>query len=238
MTSPRRLIVNADDFGLSPTVNQGIIAAHEKGIVTSTSLMVRWPAAAAAADYARAHPKLGVGLHLDLGEWVYANQEWRAAYQVVSYEDEQAVAAEIDRQLRQFSELMGRAPTHLDSHQHVHLANPIRALLLAKGASLEIVVRSLDAEVRYCGDFYGQSSKGDPYPEGISVEALRRVLAQLPPGATEMGCHPGAGPVDSAYSTERAIEMASLCHPSIREAIAQEGIELCSFEGQPGRPAS
>ncbi|MGA2658858.1 MAG: ChbG/HpnK family deacetylase, partial [Verrucomicrobiota bacterium] len=54
----RGLIVNADDFGLDPGVNRGIIKSHEYGIVTSASLMVRWPAAAEAAAYAREHPEL------------------------------------------------------------------------------------------------------------------------------------------------------------------------------------
>src|SRR5206468_2930594 len=58
------VVVNADDLGLSPGVNRGIIEAHERGIVTSASLMVRWPAAAEAAAYARSRPQLGVGLHL------------------------------------------------------------------------------------------------------------------------------------------------------------------------------
>jgi predicted glycoside hydrolase/deacetylase ChbG (UPF0249 family) len=52
-------------------VNRGIIEAREEGLVTSASLMVRWPAAVAAAAYARGHPDLGLGLHLDLGEWAH-----------------------------------------------------------------------------------------------------------------------------------------------------------------------
>ena len=48
MTAPRSLIVNADDFGQSRGVNRGVIEAHERGIVTSASLMVRWPAAESA----------------------------------------------------------------------------------------------------------------------------------------------------------------------------------------------
>ena len=67
----RTLIVNADDFGLSPGVNAGVARTHEEGIVTSASLMVRQPAAEEAAAYARATPALGVGLHVDLGEWVW-----------------------------------------------------------------------------------------------------------------------------------------------------------------------
>lgn len=55
----RFLIVNADDFGQSPGVNRGIIEAHEHGIVTSASLMVRWPAATEAAAYGRQSRRCG-----------------------------------------------------------------------------------------------------------------------------------------------------------------------------------
>ena len=74
----RALIVNADDFGQSPGVNRGVIRAHERGIVTSVSLMVRWPASTEAAAYGRAHPALSVGLHVDLGEWVCRKGSWQA----------------------------------------------------------------------------------------------------------------------------------------------------------------
>lgn len=63
MSDQRYLIVNADEFGLSLEVNHGIIEAHEHSIVTGASLVVRWPAAAAAAACARAHSSMGPGLH-------------------------------------------------------------------------------------------------------------------------------------------------------------------------------
>ena len=69
MTTQRFLIVNADDFGQSSGVNRGIIQAHCTGIVTSTSLMVRWPAATEASALSLKYPDLNIGLHLDLGEW-------------------------------------------------------------------------------------------------------------------------------------------------------------------------
>src|SRR3989442_11035463 len=114
------LIVNADDFGLSPGVNRGIIWAHENGIVTSASLMVRWPAAAEAARYTRATRSLGVGLHLDLGEWTCRGGEWSPLYQVARLDHPVEVREEVSRQLSAFRELVGQDPTHLDSHQHVH----------------------------------------------------------------------------------------------------------------------
>ena len=65
-SGPHRLIVNADDFGRSASVNQAVIRAHREGILTTASLMVNEPAFAEAVALAREHPTLGVGLHLTL----------------------------------------------------------------------------------------------------------------------------------------------------------------------------
>src|SRR5881397_3301442 len=107
MLAARCLIVNADDFGQSPGINRGIIKAHADGIVTSASLMVRWPASAEAAAYARQHPRMSVGLHLDFGEWVYRNEEWIPLYTVCSTNDADAAAREVANQLDAFHCLVG-----------------------------------------------------------------------------------------------------------------------------------
>jgi chitin disaccharide deacetylase len=62
----RRLIVNADDFGLSRSVNEAVVRAHREGILTTASLMVNASACAGAITLAKANPRLGVGLHLTL----------------------------------------------------------------------------------------------------------------------------------------------------------------------------
>src|ERR1041384_1807606 len=64
--SARRLIVNADDFGRSASINQAVIRAHREGILTTASLMVNEPAFAEAVALAKVNPRLGVGLHLTL----------------------------------------------------------------------------------------------------------------------------------------------------------------------------
>src|ERR1700730_10604325 len=108
----RYLIVNADDFGLSVGVNRGIIEAFEHGIVTSTSLMVNWQGAAEAAAYARKHPKLSLGLHLNLGEWAYRDGEWVTLYEEVPLDDATVVADEVARQLASFRFFLGKDPSH------------------------------------------------------------------------------------------------------------------------------
>ena len=230
MRAKKYLIVNADDFGQSPGVNRGIIRAHESGIVTSASLMIRGPAAVEAAAYAQEHLELSVGLHLDFGEWAYRNGEWTPLYEVLKEDNANAVAKEVERQVEAFRRLMGKNPTHIDSHQHAHRQEPVRSIVLEVGRRLTVPVRDFAREVRYCGGFYGQTSTGAPYPEGISIERLIKILEELPPGCTELGCHPADGvDLDTMYGVEREQELQVLCDPRVREATKVMSIELCSF---------
>ena len=230
MAAATYLIINADDFGRSRGVNQGVITAHERGVVTSASLMMRWPAVKPAAAYARAHPGLTVGIHVDLGEWVFRDGGWLPLYEVVPLDDERRIAGEVSRQLGDFRRLMGREPTHLDSHQHVHRREPVRSILLGMARQLGVPLRGYNRLVRYLGDFYGQTAEGLPLPGAISVERLIAIMGALPAGVTELGCHPGHGDdLDTIYRRERAEEVKVLCDTRIRAAINQLGIRLCSF---------
>jgi chitin disaccharide deacetylase len=228
--SQRTLVVNADDFGRSPGVNQGVIRAHEHGVVTSATLMVRWPAAVEAAAYAR-RSSLSVGLHLDLGEWEYRDGEWHTRYQVLAPETADSVAEELNRQLEQLERLIGRPPTHLDSHQHVHRDEPARSALLQAGERLGIPVRWFTPGIAYSGAFYGQDSRGTPLPGAITVEGLVEVIETIPAGVTELACHPAAEvDHDSAYGEERIRELETLCDPRVRAAIDRCGVDLRSFD--------
>ncbi len=228
----RALIVNADDLGRSRGINRAVAESHERGIVTSASLMVRWPAAPEGAAYARRHPDLSVGLHIDLAEWVHSNGVWEARYEVVPVGDQAQVEAEISRQLSAFRELRGADPTHLDSHQHVHREEPSRSVLTEVARELDVPLRSVSPNVGYCGEFYGQTAKGESLPEAITVEALLAIVEALPSGATELGCHPGdADDSGSVYGSERQIELRTLCDPRVRAALDESGVHLRSFEG-------
>jgi chitin disaccharide deacetylase len=229
MAAQRLLIVNADDFGLSAAVNAGIVEAHERGIVTSTSMMVRRPAAAEAAGLAGSRPSLAVGLHVDIGQWDYVSGEWRLAYQHCPPDDAEAAERECRAQLQAFEELMERPPTHLDSHQHTHMSEPLASVTAGLAAELDVPLRA--RTIPYEGGFYGQAGKGEPYPEGITVERLLDLIESLPPGWTELGCHPGlgVGPAESSYASERELELRTLCDPRVGAAIEGEGVELRSF---------
>lgn len=225
----RTLIVNADDFGLSPGVNDGVLQAHVQGIVTSASLMVRRRATVHAVGAASEFPRLSLGLHVDLGEWVYRDGEWTPLYVWAEMSDEAAVAAELESQVAAFVALVGRNPTHLDSHQHVHLDEPLRSVIGAMARKLGIPLRHR-RPVQYCGAFYGQTSEGKPLPEAITPTVMAQLIRELPKGITELACHPASHPEPGlAYGLPRVIELSSLCDPSVRRTLDDSGVRLASF---------
>jgi predicted glycoside hydrolase/deacetylase ChbG (UPF0249 family) len=131
-----RLIVNADDFGLSEAVNRAVIEAHVNGIVTSTSIMAGGAAFEHAADLAARCPTLDVGVHLTLTELrpvaesvpslVGADGKFEPhATELAKRRLRGAIALtdvhkELDAQIRR-ARAHGVRPTHLDGHQHVHV---------------------------------------------------------------------------------------------------------------------
>jgi predicted glycoside hydrolase/deacetylase ChbG (UPF0249 family) len=225
----RKLIVNADDFGLSAGINRGVAEAHENGVVTSASLMVCWPSSPAAVAFAKHWTGFSMGLHVDLAEWWYLDGTWQPCHERVPSGDAEAVAAEIDAQLNAFLALVGRYPTHLDSHQHVHLKEPVRHLMLERAESLDVPVRGLVGGVRYRGSFYGLRRDGKPQPEAISCEGFL-ATATVPDKVIEVGCHPAAEvDFESMYGIERLDELRTLCDPRLGPALRESGFELVSF---------
>jgi predicted glycoside hydrolase/deacetylase ChbG (UPF0249 family) len=211
------LVVNADDFGHSDGTNDGIIRAHEHGVVTSTSLMVNRSGAESAARYARATPSFGVGLHLDFGPWEISDDG-----DVVVRDA--PVAGEVRAQFERFHELVGRQPTHIDSHHHVHRDEPVALIAEGLAEQLRVPLR-FDGHASYIGDYYG-----DPSADAIELPALLAIIAQLGDGTHELGCHPGLdAELDSRYRLQRLREVEVLCDGAVREALDEAGVVLRSF---------
>jgi chitin disaccharide deacetylase len=197
-----RLIVNADDLGYTEAVNRGILEAHEHGIVTGASLMVDRPGAGDGAARAR-----GTGLSLGL-------------HAVLDGVPADRAAAELDRQLARFVELVGTRPTHLDTHHHTHREDAYRDTFAAFAEREGLKAR--DLAVRHEPRFYGAAA--------VTVERLLEVLETLPDGDSELGCHPGyADGLSSTYTTERETELATLTDPRVRERVGALGIELIGW---------
>jgi chitin disaccharide deacetylase len=148
----RRLIVNADDFGLSASANHAIIRGHREGILTSASLMMNEPGFEEAVELARQNPRLGVGLHLTLlcghstlpaaqipglvnGRGEFGSQPARVGLRYFCHRRLRAqLKAEILAQFEKFRST-GLPLDHVDSHHHLH-AHPVVFRILIEAAEL------------------------------------------------------------------------------------------------------
>jgi predicted glycoside hydrolase/deacetylase ChbG (UPF0249 family) len=216
------LIFNADDFGASTGVNRGILKCHTRGVVTSTSLTVTGRAVHEAVAMSRDHPTLAVGLHWDVwGE----DERW------FDVEDLPAVRDEFHRQLEEFYRLMGRMPTHVDSHRHAHRKKHLMPLFRELVEPLGVPLRA-EGRVRFVGGFYAQWEWMVTNLEYVSVPFLQRMLREeVAEGWTEFSCHPGYSSPDytAVYDAEREAEVRTLTDPRVRQTIEELGIRLVSY---------
>lgn len=266
----RRLIVNADDFGLTAGVSRGILRAHREGILTSTTFMVNFPWAPEMAPLLAEAPTLGVGLHLNLttGAPVLppeqvpslvgpGGQFQRNLFRLLRRLRPAEAEREWTAQAERFVCLVGRTPTHLDTHRYLQAYPPLCRAMLAVARRFGIrAVRILPPEFLPPGTFARWN------PAGIAVgAALRRsaaltrrsglftadqtlagdfdltgLLARLDrvgDGVTELVSHPGE--VDdqlraiSSLQDQRRVELAALTAPEARQRVVERGIELVHF---------
>jgi len=232
------ITITADDLGLSPGVNRGIIRSHLEGPVMNASLMVHGPAVDGVDDVIRSCPHLAIGLHVDLGEWQYIeDQGWIVSYDRADTDDPDAVSRELSDQLELFERLVGRAPTHLDSHQHIHRTEPAAGLLLSIAERLGVALREVTRP--YLGGFYGQDNRSRPFPEAITPEAFAAVVASCVAPVTELSCHPSLfADTGSVYDTERVIELETLTSATVGALCRELGDRLVRIDGQPKRPVT
>lgn len=244
------LIVNADDFNLTEGVTRGILEAHRRGIVTSTTVMVNLPGLARSRDLARAAPKLGLGLHLDLtfGRPVLppgkvaslvdgGGSFIRDRGRVAEAGDPREIREELGAQADRFEAIFGQRPSHLDTHHHVHrharvfeavlelaevLRTPLRALSPEMGERIRR--RHLPAVDRVVGDV-GRDAYWTP-------ASLVTFLESLEPGVTELMCHPAfvdARLSASRYCSQREVELRALCDPLVKAALVASGAQCIAY---------
>lgn len=223
---PPTLIVTADDFGYSDSVNEAVVAAHRGGILRYASLMVLRPAAASAARLAAENPGLGVGLHLEL----CADAPEKAG---LRYFFDPKARAGVDGEIRrQFDALMalGVRPTHADGHFNIQ-AHPVIFPALCRVAREYKVPRvrlpagELSPNLDYPGErggvlpravlagtfaamraWVGGAADGLDLPRTwgllrsgrMTEDYLLWLIGRLPPGATEIYFHPCADPASEA----------------------------------------
>ena len=255
----RRLIVTADDFGLTEGVNRAIIHAHTEGVVTSASLMVNGQAVDSAVALARQNPTLDIGLHLNL-----TNKPFGFALSAGAKDLEAPIRSQIELALG-----TGLNISHIDGHKHVHVIPAVLSVLRrvapeygiralrtmnARTPNLRTLLRHnpkssaavLEQYVFACGariswklsskqpaagpdHFYGITETGF-----LDLTAFRAIIQDLSPGIHEVMCHPGYVDAELRKTPTRLLEQRErelelLTGRNIRQLIEDTGIQLASY---------
>lgn len=248
------LIVNADDYGLAASVSQGIREAHQRGIVTSTTVMIGMDNAAEAVQQALTEtPDLALGLHLvTAGKALkpvlppdqiptlvrpdglfYDNPAWP---EKASNFDRDEMIREVNAQFDRFVQVAGRLPTHLDSHYHAAYYHP------ASVEAMRLLALKHNLPLRHDRGVGASIVEGIPHPVTFyeldhdqPIEGLLSFLQTLPEGEiVELCCHPGYSndtliEIDN-WTTVREIDLRYVTDPRVKAVIEKEGITLCNFE--------
>lgn len=209
------LVINADDFGYSFSVNKGIIEGHEAGIITSTTVLVDAIAAKEARELSN-YPGLSVGLHFNP-------------------KPDEELEDEFKRQLDLFESIVGRKPDSIDTHKQLPTdREKIKGLLQKYSDQTGTPVRRLGKAKfidSFCGIELGGTGKLDE--SKVTVDGLKHAIDEATDEVNEIMTH--AGYCDeyllskSSYNTSREIELKSLLDPSIKPYIESKGLKLVNW---------
>jgi predicted glycoside hydrolase/deacetylase ChbG (UPF0249 family) len=224
LSSRKQLVVNADDFGFTPDVNQGILEAHTRGVLTATTLMANGAAFEDAVQRTREAPALDIGCHLIGGDSVLTGRPLPVTLASL-------LGALASRRLRVYEELRaqierildaGIEPTHLDTHKHTHVVPEVLEAVARLGEEFRI------RWIRRPLDFPLQATWSHAFPLSVRLTnralgllrgRFRRVLEQRHCRATD---HFAGFQMTGRFRTRELVDLLSLipigstelmCHP-------------------------
>ncbi|MCR6095094.1 chitin disaccharide deacetylase [Salipaludibacillus agaradhaerens] len=238
-----KIIVNADDFGLSKGVNDGIFYGMMNGAIDSTTMMMNMPGTDDAMERYKKHPELKVGIHLTLtgGSPLLDNvpsltngkgQFWRSS----RYKEEDPTGEKLDlldvereweAQINHFLKI-GMKPSHLDSHHHIHAWTPLFPVIKKLANKYQLPVRNCYNESITTFPLYTDIFDDGFYGDGVSEEYFQQLITKYKGthNVIEVMSHPGFIDEDlrsmSTYVEERRVELSILMSNEIRQLKAQE----------------
>jgi predicted glycoside hydrolase/deacetylase ChbG (UPF0249 family) len=225
LTPRRQLIINADDFGFTPDVNQGIVEAHRRGILTAATLMANGEAFDDAVKLARETPSLDIGCHLVLigGRSLVTGKAFPLTVS-------ELLAALARRQIRPYEELAAQVrrigaadlkATHLDTHKHTHLAPPVLDAVARLGQEFGI------RWVRRPFDFPLQAHGGVPRWKRLTSRALGLLRRRFQRVLESHGCrstdHFAGFQITGRWRAAELVELLGLIPAGTTELMCHPG---------------
>jgi len=249
-----KVIFNADDFGLYPSVSLGILESVRDGVVRSTTALANVidPQQKALLEKVKElNASFGVHLCLTLGKPLtnfpqeYLTEDGRFNRQIlfspmgIPRISKEVIFEELSAQVE---EVLGYCPAHLDSHHHIHGFWNVFEVVKELAVKLKLPVRALTRDMRdhlrcaqiACPDLFIDSFFGKNNLTVEKLKSLMRNAKEMGAKVVEVMCHPGfvkdipAGL--SSYLEEREMELRVLTAPALRDFFEEEGIEVASYE--------
>lgn len=240
-----KIIVNADDFGLSKGTNYGIMDSHLNGVLSSTTMMVTMPAAEHAAKMMAQIPELGVGLHLNIslgkpitdGKSIVDQKGKLIKPQFLNghkYHLEE-VYEEFKAQYDRFIELTNQKPSHFDTHLFTSdKIESVQKAAIRLANETKLPLRNLETDSYERVEFITFRKYGDP----IGLEYLfDRYNDFKNYEIIEIMSHPGfmddyiLG--NSSYNMERLTELDILTSQKLRDVLLKKGNKLITYDDVP-----
>lgn len=241
----KKIIINADDYGLTIGCSQGIIKAMQQGIITSTTVMINMPEAMASIDLLKANKITHIGLHLNLTygkplstpDKVLSLIDERGYFKrldgILSEGNLDEINYELSLQVAAFLKT-GLTLTHIDSHHHMHMRPKLQKLCVEIARGLNVPIRKITNplekyDILTTDEFYASF-----YKDSLSIETIKNIIENAPEGISEIMTHPGY--VDetlmmtTSYNTHRQIELDILTNPDLIAWINKKGIKLVNYQ--------
>ncbi|GAB2496191.1 carbohydrate deacetylase [Alkalibacterium psychrotolerans] len=241
------LIINADDFGYSRAINFGIIDSYKNGILTSTTIMPNMPGFEHATELAKENPGLGIGVHLTLTcgsplspsvPSLTEDGEFRnlSFYERPFSIDEDELYEEWDLQIKRVLDA-GINPSHLDTHHHVNMFDPLQEVFVKLARKYRLPVRNnfnvpddISTVNRFFIDLDNLGATKDVW-KPLIVNSLIQDYHKY--GTVEAMCHPGYLDdtvfENSALLKNRVSMARELMDDSYKELLENHNIKLGTF---------
>lgn len=247
-----QLIINADDCNLTKGVTRGILEAHDRGVVTSTTILINLPLESETVRRLKRCRHLGLGLHLNVTLAVPVSPTARVRSLVKDgrfrrppdYAERapslQELIHEYEAQIVLFQKHFGTKPDHLDTHHHLHDREPFFKAVAAVAKRWKLPIRRSQMFQREGHEKETQTLRTTDYLFG-NLEAkfiweetpFLGIVETLPEGTSEIGCHPGYCDAElraiSSFREAREKELKLFSNSRLRKVLSQLGIELARF---------
>lgn len=238
-----KLIINADDLGLSKGVNEGILSTYKEGVVNSASLMVNMHAFEDAVAVIKNNSLEGIGLHFNFTEGIALTNKLRTIvdkdgnflrdFVNIPNLNHEEIYLEMEAQFHKATKA-GVNISHLDSHHHVHMAPKVRATFLDFAIDKKLPIRrihnTLINPIKIVNffwqlrnsKFYTEKFVSSFYGGNAKFKNLEDIILQNRGKNLEIMCHPGfLDSLNGEYDRERQLELDILCSKEVKSLISQ-----------------